>query len=143
MDPGVYCVGGNIHWSGNTFNSLTGTGGVTIYLKSGFDFDFSINSPIKLYAPHSGDYQGYLIIQQGIPTSHGSCILNGGSYLDIDGLIFAPYCNVTINGGSEPTATINAQVVAWDVKLNGNNTIIFNYDPSNKVTIKRKVGLLR
>ncbi|HMD82200.1 MAG TPA: hypothetical protein VKE92_12875, partial [Anaerolineales bacterium] len=64
-------------------------------------------------------------------------------YLDINGLIWAPYCDITINGGSEPTAEINAQLVGWDIKLNGNNTITFNYDPSNQVVIKNKVGLMR
>jgi len=143
MDPGVYCVGKSIHWSGNTFDSLDGSSGVTIYLKSGFDFNFSINSPIKLYASDSGDYQGYLIIQKGTPTSHGSCTINGGLYLDMKGLIYAPYCNIKINGGSDPTAEINAQLIGWDILINGTTTINFNYDPSNQVKIKRKVGLMR
>ena len=143
MDPGVYCVGKDIKWSGNTFTSLDGSSGVTIYIKSGFDFSLSINSPIELYAPNSGDYQGYLIIQEGTHTDIQSCIINGGVYLDINGLIFAPYCDITINGGSDPTAEINAQLVGWDIKINGTTTINFNYDPSNQVVIKSKLGLMR
>ena len=144
MDPGVYCVGKSIHWSGNTFKSLNGSSGVTIYLKSGYDFDLSINSPITLYASHSGsDYDGYIIIQDGTHTDIGSCTINGGAYLHIEGTVFAPYCDITVNGGSDPTAEINAQLLGWDIKLNGNNTINFNYDPSKVVKIKRKVGLMR
>jgi hypothetical protein len=143
MDPGVYCVGGDIHWSGNTFSSLDGSSGVTIYMKSGYDFSLSINSPVTLYASDSGDYQGYLIVQEGTQSSIGSCIINGGVYLDIEGLVYAPYCDITINGGSDPTAIINAQLVGWDIKLNGNNTINFNYDPSNQVILKRKIGLMK
>jgi hypothetical protein len=144
MDSGIYCVGQNIHWSGTTFNSLDGSSGVTIYLKPGVDFDFSINSPITLYAPHSGsDYDGYLIIQNGSSSSIGSCSINGGTYLDMEGTVFAPYCSITVNGGSEPTAEINAQLIGWDLKLNGNNTINFNYDPNKIVTIRRRVGLMR
>lgn len=143
MDPGVYCVSGNIHWSGNTFDSLDGSSGVTLYLKSGYEFSLSINSPIVLYAPTSGDYQGYLIIQEGTHTDIHDCLINGGAYLDIDGLIYAPYCDITINGGSDPTATINAQLIGWDIKINGTTNINFNYDPSNKVILKRKLGLMK
>jgi len=144
MDPGIYCVGKSIHWSGNTFKSLDGTSGVTIYLKQGFDFDLSINSPITLKATHSGSqYDGYLIIQNGTHTDIGSCTINGGAYLEIEGTIYTPYCDITVNGGSEPTAKINAQLIGWDIKLDGNNTINFNYDPSKVAKIKPQVGLMR
>jgi hypothetical protein len=144
MDPGVYCVGKSIHWSGNTFYSLNGSSGVTIYLKEGFDFDLTINSPITLKAPHTGsNYDGYIIIQDGTPASIGSCTINGGAYLDMEGTIFAPYCDITVNGGGEPTAKINAQLVGWDIKLTGNNTINFNYDPSKTAKITRRVGLIK
>jgi hypothetical protein len=144
MDPGIYCVGKSIHWSGNTFYSLDGSSGVTIYLKSGFDFDLSINSPITLYASHTGsDYDGYIIIQDGTHTDIGSCTINGGAYLDIEGTVFAPYCDITVNGGGEPTAEINAQLVGWDIKLTGNNTINFHYDPSKTAKTKRQVGLMK
>jgi len=143
MDPGVYCVDGDFHWNGNTFDSLDGSSGVTIYLKSGSDFDLSIHSPITLNAPTSGDYQGYLIIQEGTHTSHGSCSITGGTHLELEGLIFAPYCNITVNGGSDPTAVINAQLIGWDIKIDGTTTVNFNYNPSNQVKIKRRVGLMK
>jgi hypothetical protein len=143
MNPGVYCVGGDIHWSGNTFDSLDGSSGVTIYIKNGSDFSLSINSPVTLFAPTSGDYQGYLIIQEGTQTNIQDCTINGGAYLNINGLIYAPYCNITVNGGSDPTAEINAQLVGWDIKINGTTTINFNYNPNNQVHIKRKLGLMK
>ncbi len=160
MASGVYCIdppsNQDLSWSGASFLGLNGStdssknkyhgynpNGVTLYIKSGGGFSLSINSPILLDASTSGDYQGYLVILEGTHTSIEDCALNGGSYLDINGLIWAPYCDITINGGSEPTAEINAQLVGWDIKLNGNNTITFNYDPSNQVVIKNKVGLMR
>jgi hypothetical protein len=160
MYSGTYCIdppaNQDLHWSGSSFSSLNGStdpskndyhvynpDGVTLYLTSGGGFSLSINSPILLDASTSGDYQGYLMILEGTHTSIESCEINGGSYLDINGLIFAPYCDITINGGGEPTAEINAQLIGWDIKLTGNNTINFNYDPSNQVTIKHKVGLMR
>jgi putative Flp pilus-assembly TadE/G-like protein len=144
MDPGVYCVGQNIHWSGTTFNSLDGSSGVTIYLKPGVDFNFNINSPITLAAPHTGSvYDGYIIIQEGSPSSIGSCTINGGSYLTLTGTIFAPYCNITINGDNNSNSIYNTQVIGWDLKLNGGSTIDFTYHPSDNAKSKRKVGLMR
>ena len=143
LAPGVYCVDSNIHWSGSTFNSLDGTSGVTIYIKSGHGFSTSINSPIWLNASASGDYKGYLMIMNGSMNSIQNCTINGGSYLNMNGTIFAPYCDVTINGDNSTSSDFNAQVIGWDVKLNGNNTINFIYDPSNIPTVKRKVGLMR
>ncbi|HSG42627.1 MAG TPA: Tad domain-containing protein [Anaerolineales bacterium] len=143
MDSGVYCVSKDIKWSGNTFDSLDGSSGVTIYMKSGADFSLNLDSPITLNAPTSGDYQGYLVIQEGTHTDIGSCIINGGGYLDINGLIYAPYCDFTINGQAGETAQINAQIVGWTIKINGNNAINFNYDPSNEVIISSQVGLMK
>jgi hypothetical protein len=144
MDPGIYCVGQDIKWSGQTFTSLDGSSGVTLYLRSGADFDLNINSPITLYAPDSGsEYDGYIIIQDGTPTSIGSCHVAGGSYLNIEGTVFAPYCDITVNGGNDSNAQINAQLVGWNIKLNGNNTINFNYDPSKIPSVNRKIGLMR
>jgi len=145
MKPGVYCVGSDIKWSGNTFLSLDGSSGVTIYIKSGYKFSFNINSPIKLDATSDpdSDYQGYLIIQNGSPTAIQSCLINGGTYLELNGLIYAPYCDFTINGGGVEIAQINAQIIGWDFMIDGKNGINFNYDPSNQVKIKTKIGLLK
>jgi putative Flp pilus-assembly TadE/G-like protein len=143
LAPGVYCVDSDIHWSGSTFTSLDGSNGITIYMKSGHTFNTSINSPITLNASTSGEYKGYLIILDGNMNSIQNCTINGGSYLDMNGTIFAPYCNITINGDNSTSSDFNAQVIGWDVKLNGNNTINFTYDPNNIPTIKRRVGLMR
>jgi len=143
LAPGVYCVDSDIHWSGSTFTSLDGTNGVTIYIKSGHNFSMSINSPIWLNPSTSGEYKGYLIILDGNKNNIQNCTINGGSYLDINGTIFAPYCNLTVNGDNSSNSEFNAQLIGWDVKLNGNNTITFNYDPSKIAENKRRVGLMR
>jgi hypothetical protein len=143
LEPGVYCVGKDIAWSGSTFKSIDGTSGVTIYLTSGNKFSMNINSPIDLNASSSGDYAGYLIIQDGDMGSLENCTINGGSYLNMNGTIFAPYCNITINGDNSTTSNFNAQIVGWDIKLNGNNVITFTYDPAYNVINKRKIGLMK
>lgn len=143
LDPGVYCVDGDIHWSGATFDSLDGTSGVTIYITDGHDFSLNINSPITLDASNSGDYAGYLIILEGNENVHPNCTINGGSYLDVNGTIFAPYCNITINGDNTTNSEFNAQIIGWDVKLNGNNLITINYNPDDNGKVKRRVGLMK
>jgi Flp pilus assembly protein TadG len=117
--------------------------GVTLYIRSGGGFTINSNNPTYIDASTDGDYQGYLIILEGTHTSHPACSISGGADIHLDGLIFAPYCDITVNGGSDPTAEINAQLIGWDIKINGTTTINFNYDPSNQVKIKRKVGLMK
>ena len=143
MSSGVYCVDGDVHWSGATFDLLDGTSGVTIYITNGHDFSLSINSPILLDASNSGDYAGYLVILEGTPNTHPNCTINGGSYLEINGTIFAPYCNITINGDNSTDSEFNAQIIGWNVKLNGGNLINIHYNPDDNGKIKRRIGLMR
>jgi len=143
MAPGVYCVDGPLDWHGGTFDLLDGTSGVTIYIKSGHDFKFNTNSPIMLNASNSGDYEGFLIILDGTHTSIEDCSITGGDYLDMEGTIYAPYCDITINGNSTSNADFNAQVIGWDLKVNGNNIINFYYDPNSAPQIKRRIGLMK
>jgi hypothetical protein len=144
MAPGVYCVDSDIQWTGSDFNSLDGTGGVTIYMTNGHQFDMTIQSLINLNAPQTGsDYDGYLIILEGDPNTHPDCTINGGSHLDMNGTIFAPYCNITINGDNTTDSELNAQIIGWDIKLNGGNVINIHYDPADNGKVKRRVGLMK
>jgi len=165
MASGVYCIdpGGSSHnfdlsWSPVDFVSLNGSTdplknkyqgynptGVTLYIKSGGGFSINANNPTLLDASTSpsSDYQGYLIILEGSHTSIEDCSISGGADIDINGLIFAPYCDITVNGTSSSTAVINAQLIGWDIKIDGGAGINFHYNPSNQVMIKRRVGLMR
>jgi hypothetical protein len=144
LAAGIYCVDGDIHWSGATFSSLDGNSGVTIYITPGHDFSLSINSPIELDASHLGTkYDGYLIILDGDPNVHPNCTINGGSYLDMNGTIFAPYCNITVNGDNTTESKFNAQIIGWDIKLNGGNLMNITYNPADNGKIQRRVGLMK
>lgn len=160
MASGVYCIDPpgtqDLSWSPVDFVSLNGStnpsenkykaynpDGVTLYIKSGGGFSLNANNPTYLDASSDGDYQGYLIVLEGTHTNIESCSITGGADIDINGLIFAPYCDVTVNGDSSSTAVINAQIIGWDIKINGGAGINFNYDPDNAVKIKRRVGLMR
>jgi hypothetical protein len=146
MEPGVYCTDNDVSWQGSTFLSLDGSSGVTIYIKSGHLFKLNIDSPITLYPSDLGrDTDGYLIIQKGTHTNIPSqyCEINGGAYLDLEGIVFAPYCKIKVNGSSRSYASINAQLVGWELLINGGSGISFNYDPNTVVRLKRQVGLMK
>ena len=163
MASGVYCIDpggpgwdGDLSWSSVDSAKLNGStdpstnkyqsynpDGVTLYIKSGGGFALNSNNPTFLDASTTGDYQGYLIILEGAETTIENCSITGGADLDINGLIFAPYCDITINGSSSSTAVINAQLISWNLKINGGAGINFNYDPDNAVHIKNRLGLMR
>ena len=163
MASGVYCIDpegpskeSDLSWSPVDFVSLNGStdpsenkwhahnpDGVTLYIKSGGGFTINANNPTYLDAATTGDYQGYLIVLEGNHTSIENCSITGGANVDINGTIFAPYCDITVNGGSSSTATINAQLIGWDLKITGTAVINFNYDPDNAVNIKRRIGLMK
>jgi len=167
MASGVYCIdppmSQDLSWSPVSAAFLNGSTdpalnqyataynpyGVTLYIKKGGGFTINASSPTYLdattKAPNgsASDYQGYLIILEGDQTTHPSCTINGGADIKMNGLIDAPYCNFTINGQAGETAPFNAQLLGWDITINGQNAINFNYDPSNQVHIKRRVGLMK
>ncbi|NJC96238.1 MAG: hypothetical protein C3F07_05135 [Anaerolineales bacterium] len=163
MASGVYCIDPpqdqDLSWSPVDFVTLNGSidpvknkyadpynkDGVTLYIKKGGGFTLNANNPTLLDATTktTSEYQGYLIILEGDQSSIETCSITGGSDLDINGMIFAPYCRITVNGGSETTAVINAQLLGWDLNITGTNTINFNYDPDNQVKVKRRIGLMK
>jgi len=171
MQSGVYCIDPpmdqDLSWSPVAASILVGSTssnpsdvdynkyhaynpyGVTLYIRKGGGFKINLDSPTYLdattKAPNGGDsdYQGYLIILEGTPTSHPACVINGGASVIMNGLIYAPYCDFTLNGGGTETAPFNAQVIGWDILIDGKNGINFTYDPSNQVKVKRRVGLMK
>jgi hypothetical protein len=162
MASGVYCIdppmNQDVTWSTVDAAFLNGStdpsknpyasynpNGVTLYIKQGGGFRINASSPTYLDATSatSSEYKGYLIILEGTETSHPTCLINGGSDIQITGLIFAPYCEITVDGGSGTNAPINAQLIGWHIKITGSALVDFNYNPSNQVKIKRRIGLMK
>ena len=142
LNSGIYCINGDISWNNGTFESLTGSN-ITIYITSGHSFDMR-GGVLNLSATtsSSSSYKGYLIILGGKQSSIQSCKINGGGGGTVTGTIFAPFCNITVNGNSG-TDSFSAQVIGYDVTLNGNNTLNLTYDPSKVAQDPRRVGLIK
>lgn len=145
MMPGVYCVN---HVIQLTENNLTLIGhNVTFFLRAGYDFQF-MGGTVDIDAPDNGDYAGYLMILEpdygNPPLSEDSlnCRINGNIGNTFEGAIFAPYCDITIDGGSGSIG-IDSQIIGYTVKINGGGTINFSYDSSKNPHINAQTGLMK
>jgi hypothetical protein len=132
----VYCVGDVLRWNQDKF-VLVGRD-ITIFIREGYDFSLN-DGVIDIDAPDSGPYQGYLIIVEpkytytdGVvdPTPY-ACNITGDVQSFYVGTIFAPYCSCTLNGGSDTNVQVDfsAQLLCYEVKINGSSGINLNYDP--------------
>ena len=140
MNPGIYCVNDMVKLVDQKLN-LSGTD-ITIYIRNGYKFSFE-GGTIDLSATESGPYAGYLIIvDTDFTGSPEACKIDGNVNNTFTGTIFAPYCNLTINGASGDTS-YNAQIIAYEVKIDGNSNINFTYNPDVNRWNEPKVGLMR
>jgi len=98
-----------------------------------------------LSAPTSGLYQGYLIYVAtnftGIPPN---CIINGNTASTFVGAIYAPYCDIVINGNSSYEG-LRSQIIGYTVTLSGTTALYISYDPNDNPTGYRppQLGLMR
>ncbi len=140
LRPGTYCVDDTIKLVTEDI-ILEGTD-VTLFITQGHKFSFE-GGTIDLTAPTEGDYAGYVIIvDSSFSGSPLDCKIDGNTGNNFTGTIFAPYCNLTINGGSTPTS-YNAQIIAYTIKLTGSSTVNLYYDESVNAQSQAELGLMR
>ena len=140
MNPGIYCVNDMIKLSDQHL-ILTGHD-VTIYIRAGYDIDIQ-GGTITLDAPDTGEYAGYLlIIDSNFTGQVPDCHINGDSSNTYVGTIFAPYCDLTINGGNE-VSSYTAQIIGYTVTILGNSQTDLHYDVNNSAQNTPKIGLMR
>jgi hypothetical protein len=156
LKPGVYCIDDEIRIGSQDSFIVQGTfkvsPGVFLYIKPGGSFTINAGSVAVLWGINQANvdanatlapYKGYLIYSapdySGTPTT---CTINGGNSSWFQGTIYAPYCNVTLNGGSGSEG-LQTKVIAYTVKFSGNSTIYLTYneDSSPDMTVPLQVGL--
>lgn len=126
LEPGLYCVTGNLQINGN--DSLIGSG-VTIVILNGF-VHINGNATIQLTAPAespdpSPAIAGLLFYMP--PTNHNVMRINGNSESYYQGTILATGSDVDVLG----TAAIDAyrtQIIGWNVQVGGTSDtyVLFN-----------------
>ena len=140
MMPGVYCVDDVIKLRSR--NLVLSGHDVTIYIRSNNYFQIE-GGTINLDAPDDGPYAGYLIIvDSNFTGTPPQCSMDGNSINTYEGTIFAPYCDVKVNGDSTG-ANLDAQIIGYTVTLNGGTTMNLNYDIDQVVHSPRRVGLMK
>lgn len=141
MLPGTYCVDTVLKL--NTEQIHLWGQGVTIWIRAGNGF--TINGGIVQLYGSSEDYPGYLIIVE--PDYDGAvtaCNLEGNAFNKYVGAIYAPHCDVTVNGTADtPPDGIDSQIIGYNVTINGTSNLIINYDADNNpyVTDLPKIGI--
>jgi hypothetical protein len=140
MNPGVYCVDSVLKQSSNPVHVYGDD--VTIYVRAGNNITVNggvvqlraTNGDGAPYAPYGTSnevYKGYLFIAE--PDYDGSvtsCTFEGNAINIYVGAIFAPHCDITINGNGEtPPEGIVSQIIGFNVKINGSTNLTINYDP--------------
>lgn len=152
LQPGVYCIDTEIRIGSTDTFIVTGTfevdPGVFLYIKPGGSFTFNGGSTVQIWGDHdpTSPYNGYLIYaapdySTGSPVT---CNINGGSLSMFKGTIYAPYCAITMNGGSGPTG-FQSQIIGYTVKFSGTSDIYLTYDANDtpSFTIPVQVGLTK
>ncbi|HLO13386.1 MAG TPA: pilus assembly protein TadG-related protein [Anaerolineales bacterium] len=157
LNPGVYCIDSTLNSPDSLIVSGTPglTAGVFIYFKPGGSFTFNGGSDVQLWGindanvaidPSLAIYKGFLLYvapnyASGTPPN---CLLNGNATDTFTGTIYAPYCNMTIDGTSDPSG-FQTQIVAYTVKFAGGANVILVYDqnssPLTSLIIPLQVGL--
>ena len=159
LTPGVYCIGSVLSTNASEILTVSGTYGVTpgvfIYIKPGGSFTFNGGSGVQLWGisdaqtvadPDLEPYQGFLLYvapdyASGTPAN---CKINGHSGDAFMGSIYAPYCNITIDGTSGSSG-FQTQLIGYNVKFAGGSNVVLNYSAGSAglLEIPLQVGLSR
>ena len=100
--PGIHIFdGASLKFNGGA--NIEGTG-VTFYWSenggASDGFDITAGATVNLSAPTSGVYAGILMYQDRNTTANVVHKMNGGSTMNLDGIVYAPSSEVEFTGGS-------------------------------------------
>jgi Flp pilus assembly protein TadG len=98
--------------------------GVTFYLgPNAGTLDFNGGNSSNFTAPTSGTYEGILLYQD--PSDTHGLTLNGNSTAVFNGAVYCPTARITLDGNN--SVSVYNIIVAYDIVLNGNDTVGDNY----------------
>jgi hypothetical protein len=127
LEPGIYCVQ-NVVKTTNQYE-LRGEN-VLIWIKDAGYFALQGGSvQLSGITDQTSPYYGYVIYVNSDFSTWGetNCSINGGADDKFTGVIYAPNCNTSINGGSIPEG-YNTQLITYSLTLNGDTNLLFKYN---------------
>jgi hypothetical protein len=154
LTPGVYCIDTTLGSQDSLIVSgdPATNGGVLIYIRSGGSFTFNGGAVINLWGINDyndsslDSYKGLLMyvapnFSTGTPAT---CKINGNNDYTLIGTIYAPYCNINIDGTSN-TGKFQSQVIGYTVDFAGTAHVELNYNNGNSYVwdIPLQVGLTK
>ena len=114
LAPGVYYINGSFTLGqGSTF---TGTGGVTLILKSFSSFSIPNGSTLRLTAPLYGATAGIAITTQGTVTTPTLAINNNSNFV-IEGAVYLPKWTISVSGQVNSAGANCTQLIADKLDL--------------------------
>jgi Flp pilus assembly protein TadG len=129
LNPGVYILDqGDFNIAGGA--TITGTGVTIVLTTSGTDYskvgNVIINggSVVTLTAPTTGATAGMVFWQDGRAPDSNKDNFNGGSAMNLTGVIYTPSQTVNFNGGNSTGGSACTQIIASIIIFNGNS--VFN-----------------
>lgn len=122
FSPGVYIVDGGT-FRVNAGATLQGTGVTFILTGSGTNYatvNFNGNSTINLTAPTTGTYAGVLFYQDRRAPAGGVNVFNGGTGMNLKGVLYFPSQEIRFSGGSSQITGACTRLFGRVVTFNGN-----------------------
>ncbi len=108
---------------------LTATAGVTLVLGNSAKIDMSSGSTMKLYAPKTGTYAGFAVVQDQSATAPPVNSIQGGAGTELRGIWYTPKQKFYITGGGDFNATsLYSPIIADNIEIGGNGTFTVRND---------------
>jgi hypothetical protein len=139
LQPGIYCLDTDLSLTNG--HSITGND-VLIYIRDGNTFSIE-GGTLTLRGRDAGDYEGYVVIvDSDFSGQSPNCTINGNASTTFTGTIFAPYCDIEIDGGGK-TTSLSAQIIGYTVKVTGSQAVNLTYDEDDSAENTPKIGFMR
>jgi len=122
LNPGTYIIEGGVN--AGTGTTMTGTG-VTLYFTGSGQLQMNSGSTAQLVAPTTGSLAGILIWEAS--TDSNAMIVNGNTSADLQGAVYLPSAQLTINSAANTAQYTILDVNSMILNTGANFTIDSNY----------------
>ncbi len=136
LDPGLYCISGNMTVNGGELNGE----GVTFYLPTG-DVSISGNANVSLASPANSPDPAPAIGGMLFYVGTGDVSLEGNATSEYLGVVYVPEGTIDVQGSNGTTPTFNTQLIGMNVHVSGNADIDINFDAQEQYSRPTSIEL--